>query len=98
MKKVILAVALLMAASAASATTGTVSESWVASGWESVDQAGNQTVYFLPVNVSGFATEDLCNAFITARKAMPVGKASNGQTQRHAITAVCLQVKGSVTP
>lgn len=96
MKQVILAIAIAMFAGSAMAT-GTA-QSWVANGFESVDQAGNQTVYFLPINVQGFDTKDLCDAFIAARKAMPLGTASNKQTLRHSIAAECLQVKGTVAP
>ncbi len=103
MKQAILALALIMAASAASATrtippvpvtvvnfpVSVPSQSFLASGFESIRQAGNATVNYLPIHAPGFSTLDLCNDFLSGRRALALGLAANGQTQTRKVDADC---------
>lgn len=101
MKQIFIAVVLMMFAGMVSATGTlppvpvtvvnfpTAQASWVASGFESVTQAGNQTVYFLPISESGFATEDLCNDFLSGRRALALGLAANSKPQTRKVDADC---------
>ncbi len=103
MKQAILALALMMAASSASAT-GTLppvpvtvtnfpasvqSQSFLASGFESIVQAGNATVNYLPIHAPGFSTLDLCNDFLSGRRALALGLAANSKPQTRKVDADC---------
>ena len=103
MQQAILALALMMAASAASAT-GTLppvpvtvvnfpaaaqSQSFVASGFEASVQAGRSTVNYLPIQAPGFSTLDLCNDFLSGRRALALGLAANSKPQTRKVDADC---------
>ena len=103
MKQAILVLALMMFASVASAT-GTLppvpvtvvnfpaavqSQSFVASGFESIVQTGSSTVNYLPIHAPGFSTLDLCNDFLSGRRALALGLAANSKPQTRKVDADC---------
>lgn len=101
MKQIFIAVVLMMFAGVASATLQPVpvtvvnfpaavqSQSFLASGFESIKQAGNATVNYLTIHAPGFSTLDLCNDFLSGRRALALGLAANGQTQTRKVDADC---------
>lgn len=103
MKQIFIAVVLMMFAGMASAT-GTLppvpvtvtnfpaavqTQTFVASGFESIKQAGNATVNYLTIHAPGFSTLDLCNDFLSGRRALALGLAANGQVQTRKVDADC---------
>jgi len=101
MKQIFIAVVLMMFAGVASATLHPVpvtvvnfpaavqNQSFLASGFESIKQAGNATVNYLTIHAPGFSTLDLCNDFLSGRRALALGLAANGQVQTRKVDADC---------
>ena len=101
MKQIFIAIVLMMFAGMASATLTPVpvtvvnfpaavqSQSFVASGFESIVQAGSSTVNYLPIHAPGFSTLDLCNDFLSGRRALALGLAANSKPQTRKVDADC---------